>query len=142
VGRGLSKAHIHPEVLVGHADARTTVHGRLLIVARYRASWPKAHIPAAMGISHKCVSTWLGRYAAEGEAGLADRSSRPHNSPRRTAPRRGSHPAAGHPAPPRAGADQIGAELGVPTRTLSRVLVRRGRPPVSRLAPSRWPLYT
>ena len=84
MGCGLSKAHIHPEVLVAHANARTTVQGRLLIVARYRAGWPKAHIAAAMGISRKCVSRWLDRYAAEGEAGLADRSSRPHHSPRRT----------------------------------------------------------
>ena len=57
MGCGLSKAHIHPEVLVAHANARTTVHGRLLIVARYQAGWPKAHIAAAMGISRKCVRT-------------------------------------------------------------------------------------
>ncbi|SEP38095.1 leucine-zipper of insertion element IS481 [Amycolatopsis saalfeldensis] len=38
-----------------------------------------------MGISRKCVKTWLDRYAAEGEPGLRDRSSRPHSSPRRTA---------------------------------------------------------
>jgi hypothetical protein len=38
-----------------------------------------------MGISRKCVRTWITRYAAEGEAGLVDRSSRPHTSPRRTA---------------------------------------------------------
>jgi hypothetical protein len=44
VGCGLSKAHIRPEVLVSHGNARTTVHGRKLIVARYWAGWPKAHI--------------------------------------------------------------------------------------------------
>ena len=33
-----------------HRNARTTFHGRLLIVARYRAGWPKAHIAAAMGM--------------------------------------------------------------------------------------------
>jgi hypothetical protein len=48
VGCGLSKAHSHPEVLVAHANARTTVHGRLLMVARHRAGWPKVHIVAAM----------------------------------------------------------------------------------------------
>ena len=84
MGCGLSKAHIHPEVLVAHANARTTVHGRNLIVARYLAGWRQAHIAAAMGISRKCVRTWITRYAAEGEAGLVDRSSRPHTSPRRT----------------------------------------------------------
>ncbi|MEX5721927.1 leucine zipper domain-containing protein, partial [Geodermatophilus maliterrae] len=69
---------------MSHRNARTTVHGRKLIVDRYRAGWRQAHIAAAMGISRKCVRTWLTRYAAEGEAGLADRSSRPHTSPTRT----------------------------------------------------------
>ena len=67
-----------------HGNARTTVHGRKLIVARHRAGWPQAHIAAAMGISRKCVRTWIARYRAEGEAGLVDRSSRPHTSPTRT----------------------------------------------------------
>ena len=49
-----------PEVLVSHRYARTTFHGRLLIVRRYQAGWAKAHIAAAMGISRKCVHTWIG----------------------------------------------------------------------------------
>lgn len=36
------------------------------------------------GVSRKTGYKWLGRYAAEGEAGLEDRSRRPHCSPRRT----------------------------------------------------------
>src|SRR3954462_691035 len=76
----------NPEVLVSHGSARTLFHGRLLIVQRHQAGWPQAHIARAMGISRKCVKTWLERYAAEGEAGLRDRSSRPHSSPRRTSP--------------------------------------------------------
>ena len=43
-----------------------------------------AHIAAAMGVSHKCVKIWIDRYAAEGEAGLVTRSSRPHSTPTRT----------------------------------------------------------
>ncbi len=66
---------------MSHGNARTTVHGRKLIVARYRAGWPKAHIAAAMGISRTCVRTWITRYAAEGEAGLVDRSSPPAHQP-------------------------------------------------------------
>ncbi|MFD7281186.1 leucine zipper domain-containing protein [Streptomyces sp. NPDC059862] len=38
-----------------------------------------------MGVSRRCVKRWLDRYATEGDAGLQDRSSRPHRSPRRTA---------------------------------------------------------
>src|SRR3954449_6515988 len=84
MGCGLSKAHSNPEVLVSHGNARTTSHGRLLIVQRHQAGWPQAHIAKAMGVSRKCVKTWIDRYATEGEAGLADRSSRPHSSPTRT----------------------------------------------------------
>jgi transposase len=69
---------------VSHGNPRTTVHGRKLIVDRYRAGRRQARIAAAMGISRKCVHTWITRYQDEGEAGLVDRSSRSHTSPRRT----------------------------------------------------------
>src|ERR687897_2591074 len=85
MGCGLSKAHSNPEVLVSHGNARTLFHGRLLIVQRHRAGWPQAHIAKAMGISRKCVKKWLDRYAAEGEPGRTERSSRPHTMPTRTA---------------------------------------------------------
>jgi transposase InsO family protein len=119
---------------VSHGNARTTVHGRKLIVERWQHGWKKAHIAAAMGISRQCVHTWIGRYQTEGEAGLADRSSRPRTSPRRTAVemeerivelRRRE----------RRGPAWIGAELGVPARTVSRVLVRRGLPRLAALDP-------
>lgn len=119
---------------MSHANARTTVLGRLLIVERHRAGWPQAHIAAAMGISRKCVKTWLDRYAVEGEAGLRTRSSRPHTMPTRTPPvveqqivdlRRRE----------RRGPDWIGAELGVPARTVSRVLARHRMPHLAVLDP-------
>jgi transposase InsO family protein len=119
---------------VSHGNARTTVHGRRLIVERHAAGWKQAHIAAAMGISRKCVRTWISRYETEGEAGLVDRSSRPHTSPTRTAAEvedriielrnRG-----------RRGPDWLGAELGVPARTVSRVLARRGAPRLAALDP-------
>ncbi len=74
---------------MSHGNARTTVHGRKLIVELHAAGWKQAHIAAAMGVSRKCVRTWIARYDAEGEAGLADRSSRPHTSPTRTVNRPG-----------------------------------------------------
>jgi transposase len=119
---------------VSHGNARTTVHGRKLIVERYAAGWTQAQIAGAMGISRKCVRTWIARFAAEGEAGLVDRSSRPHTSPTRTAVEtedrivelRGRE---------RRGPAWISAELGVPARTVSRVLVRRGQPRLAALDP-------
>ncbi|MCR1781368.1 SDR family NAD(P)-dependent oxidoreductase, partial [Nocardioides carbamazepini] len=41
-----------------------------LIVQRHQAGWPQAHIAAAMGVSRKCVKTWIDRYDDEGDAGL------------------------------------------------------------------------
>jgi integrase len=73
-----------------------------------------------MGISRKCVRTWLGRYAAEGEAGLRDRSSRPHHSQRRISAALEQRILALRDEQ-RRGPDWIGAELAVPARTVSRV---------------------
>jgi transposase InsO family protein len=112
---------------VSHRNARTTVQGRLLIVQRHRAGWPQAHIAKAMGISRKCVKKWLDRYEAQGEEGLEDRSSRPHRCPRRTSRAVEDRIVAVRCAE-RRGPDWVGAELGVPTRTVSRVIARRGLP--------------
>ncbi len=119
---------------MSHGNARTTVHGRRLIVQRWRSGWKKAHIAAAMGISRKCVRTWIGRYEAEGEAGLIDRSSRPRTSPTRT-PAEVEDRIIKLRARQRQGPAFIGAELGVPARTVSRVLARRGQPRLAALDP-------
>jgi transposase InsO family protein len=134
VGCDLSKAHIRPEVLVSHGNARLTVHGRKLIVERHAAGWKQAHIAAAMGISRKCVRTWITRHAAEGAAGLEDRSSRPNTSPTRT-PVQVEDRIIELRTRERRGPDWLGAELGVPARTVSRVLARRGAPRLAALDP-------
>jgi transposase InsO family protein len=105
-----------------------------LIVARHDQGWPQAHIAKAMGISRKCVRTWLQRYAAEGEAGLVDRSSRPHTSPRRTPAAVEARVLAVR-ATARSGPDAVAAETGVPARTVSRILARHHVPPLSALDP-------
>jgi len=119
---------------VSHGNARTTIHGRKLIVERHAAGWKQAHIAAAMGISRKCVRTWITRYAAEGEGGLVDRSSRPHTSPTRT-PAEVEDGIVELRSRERRGPAWIGGELGVPARTVSRVLVRRGAPRLAALDP-------
>ncbi|MDO9397869.1 MAG: IS481 family transposase [Herbiconiux sp.] len=108
---------------MSHANARTTFHGRMLIVQRHHDGMPQAHIAKAMGISRKCVRTWIKRYAEDGQDGLRDRSSRPHSMPRRTSEEleqkvltaRGEH---------RRGQDWLGPECGVPARTVGRILRR------------------
>lgn len=119
---------------MSHRNARTTFQGRLLIVERRRAGWPQAHIAAAMGISRKCVKTWLDRFAAQGEAGLRDRSSRPRTCPRRT-PAQVEQQIINLRRRERRGPDWIGAELGVPARTVSRVLARHRLPRLAVLDP-------
>ncbi len=105
---------------------------RLLIIDRHRAGWPQAHIAKAMGISRRCVAKWISRFESEGEAGLADRSSRPHSSPSRTS-------AAVEASivelrtRERRGRDWVAAELDVPARTVSRVLARHGVPHLNEL---------
>ena len=119
---------------MSHRNARTTFQGRLLIVQRHRAGWPQAHIAKAMGISRKCVRKWLDRYAAEGEAGLHERSSRPHRIPNRT-PDEVEQRIVELRHRQRRGPDWLGVELGVPARTVSRVLARHQMPRLCALDP-------
>jgi transposase InsO family protein len=67
-----------------HANAKLTPAGRLLLVQRIAAGRPIAHVAAEMGIARQTASRWWHRWLAEGAAGLSDRSSRPHRSPRCT----------------------------------------------------------
>jgi transposase InsO family protein len=66
-----------------HENARTTPHGRMLIVERLRSGWSVTEVAAAIGITARTVRKWRDRFANEGEAGLRDRSSRPQRSPTR-----------------------------------------------------------
>lgn len=119
---------------MSHRNARTTFHSRLLIVQRHQARWPQAHIAKAMGISRKCVKTWLVRFAEEGEDGLRDRSSRPHSCPTRT-PAEVEERIVAARREHRRGPQWIAAEVGVPARTVSRVLARHGLPHLCALDP-------
>lgn len=112
---------------MSHGSARLTVHGRRLIVQRHQAGWKQAHIAAAMGVSRKCVRTWIQRYAAEGEAGLVTRSSRPHTTPTRTRPEVEQKVLAARQAH-RQGQDVLGPRIGVPPRTVGRILRRHSVP--------------
>lgn len=119
---------------MSHRNARTTFHGRLLIVHRYQAGWAKARIAEAMGVSRKCVHTWITRFETEGEDGLHDRSSRPHTSPTRV-PASVENQIVAWRKRHRCGPDEIGAKLGVCPRTVSRVLNRREMPHLRELDP-------
>jgi transposase InsO family protein len=116
---------------MGHRNARLTSFGRWLIVQRVREQhWPVAHAAGAMGVSRQCAHRWLARFDAEGVAGLEDRSSRPHSTPTRTPPEVEARVLAAR-RQHRRGQDWLGPELGVPARTVSRILRRHQ---VARLA--------
>jgi transposase InsO family protein len=66
-----------------HKNARTTRYSRMLMVQRLASGWTVAEVGAAHGVTPRTVRKWRDRHALEGEAGLADRSSRPHRSPTR-----------------------------------------------------------
>lgn len=119
---------------MSHGNARTTIHGRLLIVQRYRQGWKQAHIAAAMGISRRCVAKWIGRFDDGGLAGLHDRSSRPHTMPSRTSPDIEARVVDVR-VRERRGRDWLAAESGVPARTVSRILVRHRVPHLAMLDP-------
>ena len=62
---------------MAHANARLTEFGRLLLVQRItELGWPPAQAAESLGVSRATAYKWLGRYRAQGRAGLADRSSR------------------------------------------------------------------
>jgi hypothetical protein len=85
--------------------------------------WPAARAAERFQVSRPTATRWAARYHALGPAGMADRSSRPHHSPRRT------------PAPlvrkivqlrwrKRLGPAQIAAQVGLAPSTVHAILVR------------------
>lgn len=115
---------------MGHVRPRLNEYARLLLVQRVASGRPVAHVAAEMGVSRATAHKWLRRFAQEGAAGLADRSSRPHRSPART------------PGPVEAavlelrrsrrlGPARIAGIVGMPSSTVHRILARHQ---VARLA--------
>ena len=67
-----------------HKNARMTVHGRLLLVARVRdRGWRVEDAALAAGVAVRTAYKWLARWRAGGARALHDRSSAPARSPRR-----------------------------------------------------------
>jgi len=88
---------------------------------------------AEAGVSEPTVGKWLGRYLAEGEPGLRDRSSRPNRSPRSIRPEKTL--AIVELRHRRLTQARIAASLGVSKSTVGRVLKRAGLSHLSDLEP-------
>jgi transposase InsO family protein len=113
---------------VAHRTARLNEYGRRLLAERVLdEGWSVATAARAQGVSRSTGHKWVRRFRAEGVAGLADRSSRPHRSPRATpAPEIGRILAARQEL--RWGPDRLGPLLGHPASTVAAVLRRTGQP--------------
>ena len=118
-----------------HKNARLTFARRMQLVRSILDQDLDVAVAAAdQGVSVPTARKWLGRFLAEGEGGLADRSSRPGRSPRAIAPekalrivelRRRMLVQA-----------RIARSVGVSVATVSRVLKRAGISKLSDLIPS------
>ncbi len=116
---------------MSHANARLNVHGRRLLVSRVIDDGrPVAHVAKELGVSRQCAHRWVNRFRSEGEAGLTDRSSRPHRCPRRTSVEVEQRVVQLR-QDERRGQDWIGPEVGLAPRTVSAIL-RRHRVPYLR----------
>ena len=131
----MSDVFTNQEVLVAHANARLNSHGRRLLVERVLGHGrPVAHVAKELGVSRQCAHRWIKRYRDLGAAGLVDRSSRPHRSPRRVSvevEERVLHLRRVE----RRGQDWLGPELGVPARTVGAILRRRQVPRLAECDP-------
>lgn len=108
-----------------HKNARLAFAGRVCLVERVLGDqWTVGSAAAAFGISPQSVRKWLRRYRADGRAGLADRTSRPHRSPRRLSARL-EHRIARLRAHRKSG-PAIADALGLPLSTVGDVLRRLG----------------
>ena len=118
-----------------HKNARLTFARRMQLVRSILdQDLDPAAAAAEQGVSVPTARKWLGRFLAEGEAGLIDRSSRPRSSPRSISPskallivelrRR------------RLVQSRIAKSVGVSVATVSRVLARAGISKLADLQPS------
>src|SRR5436190_18572640 len=108
-----------------HKNARLTLARRMELVKDIlEARLGPCAAAAAYGVSERTARKWGGRYLAEGEAGLLDRSSRPRLSPRTISPAKAL--AIVELRRRRLVQARIAACVGVSKSTVGRVLARAG----------------
>ena len=70
---------------MAHGNAPLSELGRLWLArCVVEQGWPVARAAERFQVSRTTANRWAQRYREQGPAGMADRSSRPHHSPRRT----------------------------------------------------------
>jgi transposase InsO family protein len=123
-----AKRHIDQKALMPHRNAPLTETGRLRLArCIVDQDWPLRRAAERFQVSPTTAKRWADRYRSHGVAGLADRSSRPHHSPRRL-PLRTEHRILGLRVRDRLGPARIAARLRLNPATVHRVLVRYRAP--------------
>jgi len=111
---------------VAHANALLTPRGRLALARCVVVDgWPLRRAAERFRVSVPTAARWATRYRESGEAGMHDRPSRPHSSPRRT-PQRRERRIIKLRVIRRWGPARIGYHLGLHPSTVHRVLSRYG----------------
>ncbi|ORB62845.1 IS481 family transposase, partial [Mycobacterium scrofulaceum] len=117
---------------MSHRNAPLSETGRLRLArCVVEEGWTLRRAAERFQVSSTTASRWASRYRVDGAAGMVDRSSRPHRSPRRT-PTRTERRIIKVRVLRRWGPARIGYLLGVHPSTVHRVLTRYG------LAKLRW----
>ena len=111
---------------MSHRNAPLTPTGRLRLArCVVDDGWPLRRAAERFQVSVSSAHRWAGRYRAEGTAGMTDRSSRPHSSPRRI-PVRAERRIIKVRLARRWGPARIAYLLGLVPSTVHRVLARHG----------------
>ncbi len=109
---------------MSHRNAPLTETGRLRLArCVVDQGWPLRRAAERFQVSVSCAARWAGRYRDQGEAGMADRSSRPRSCPRRLRRRR-EHRIVNLRVTRRWGPARIASQLRMPTSTVYGVLRR------------------
>jgi transposase InsO family protein len=117
-----------------HANAALSLNGRRRLCERVLVEgWAVTKAAEAAEVSVRTGRKWVRRYRADGEAGLADRSSTPLRQPTRTREERVQAIAALRRV--RLTGAQIAEALSMPLSTVSGILTRIGLGKLSRLEP-------
>jgi len=115
-----------------HANAALSLKGRRQLCRRVvEERWAVSEAAEAAEISVRCARKWVARYRAEGESGLLDRSSAPHEIPHRMSEQRVQAIAALRRL--RFTGPEIAQCLGMALSTVSGILARIGMGKLGRL---------
>ena len=115
-----------------HANAALSLNRRRQLCRRVvEERWTLTQSAEAAEVSVRCASKWVGRYRADGELGLLDRSSAPNTIPHRTEERRIEAIAALRRL--RFTGPEIAETLGMALSTVSGILTRTGMGKLGRL---------